>query len=64
MIKVILPKTITKLSTYVFCNCKSLKDIIIPAEVSSIYSNCFTGCGSLENIYVAPDVVISIQPKS
>lgn len=48
--KVTLPKTIALIESWVFADCKSLKEMIIPPAVKEIGSHAFYGCTKLENV--------------
>ncbi len=45
-----IPNNITKIESYAFEGCQSLKKIIIPDSVTEIGSGAFAGCKSLESI--------------
>ena len=54
-----IPKSVTRIDSWSFENCRSLKSIVIPDSVTSIGSSAFHGCSSLKSI-VIPDSVTSI----
>ena len=58
-----IPNNITKIESYAFEGCQSLKKIIIPDSVTEIGSGAFAGCKSLESINL-PDNVTKIGKES
>ena len=47
---VVIPKSVTRIDSWSFENCRSLKSIVIPDSVTSIGSSAFHGCSSLTSI--------------
>ena len=46
----------TKISSYAFYECRSLKEINIPDSVTSIGMECFLGCRALKKISFGKNV--------
>lgn len=50
---IVLPSTLIILNSYVFDNCKNLKNVrFLAPELDYIYDFAFNGCTQLENIYI------------
>lgn len=47
---VILPSTVSKITSCAFLSCVTLREIILPASLLFIGDNAFYGCSSLKNI--------------
>ncbi len=47
---IVIPDTVTQISTNAFNNCDSLKEINIPKNISKVDSYAFTNCDNLEKI--------------
>lgn len=50
--EVTLPKSITRIGSYAFYNCSSLKSIVIPDNVTTFEDRVFSGCTNLTNVVV------------
>ncbi len=59
--KVIIPESITSLSTSMFFRCRNLKEVVLPSTLTEIGYWCFQDCEKLETI-VVPDGVTEIGP--
>ena len=55
----VIPKGITKIENYAFCNCTSLTSVTIPDSVTSIGDCAFSNCSKLISITI-PNSVTSI----
>lgn len=60
---VVIPNTVTSISSDAFNNCSLITSVVIPDSVSSLSSGLFTGCSSLESITL-PFVGSSNNPSS
>ena len=49
---IVIPNSVTAISSYAFINCTSLVSIIVPESVTSIGYGAFGGCISLENMVI------------
>ncbi len=54
--KVILPNTLTAISSCAFCGCRSLASVTIPYGVKNIVNGAFKDCSSLTSV-ILPDGV-------
>ena len=50
IIDLVIPNQITRINSYAFINCSSLKSVTIPNSVTSIGTNAFLGCSGLTAI--------------
>ena len=58
-----IPDTVTKITDYLFANCKSLTKVTLPASVTAIEKGAFEKCSNLETIEI-PSSVIKIYNES
>ena len=56
---VVIPNSVTSISSYAFCDCSFLTSVTIPNSVTSIGDSAFYNCSSLTSIII-PDSVSSI----
>ena len=61
--EVTIPDTVTKLTDYLFANCKSLTKVTLPASVTAIEKGAFEKCSNLETIEI-PSSVIKIYNEA
>lgn len=54
--EVILPSTLTELSSGMFYECKNLKSATLPSLITRISSSLFYNCKSLTNVYIPENV--------
>lgn len=54
--KISLPKNITLIDKYAFCNCKSLTDVYIPDSVTTINEKAFYGCTKLNSVRLSENL--------
>lgn len=52
----IIPKNVTSIGDFAFCNCNTLADISIPENVTNIGEYAFAGCSSLKSIIIPKNV--------
>ncbi|MDF2905319.1 MAG: Ig-like surface protein [Herbinix sp.] len=60
--KVVLPNTLTEISSYTFKDCTSLEEVVMPNKLLSILEGAFSGCSSLTRI-ILPDHLEVIEPS-
>ncbi len=48
----VIPESVTKISSNAFCGCTSIKNVTIPSTMTSIGSNAFSGCYNLTSITI------------
>ena len=58
--KVILPKTVTAITSYAFNNCRNLKEVVLNEGLTHIGEYAFRMCPMLDNITI-PDTVLDIM---
>ena len=51
--EVIIPDSVTSISTDAFRNCKTIVSVVIPSSVTNMGSYVFSGCDKLRDIYCA-----------
>ena len=50
--KLVIPNSVSTISSYSFVDCGSLKEVVIPESVTSIEPHAFKNCGSLSSVEV------------
>lgn len=48
--EVVIPDTVTVLSTGIFLNCENLESAVLPLEVTELSTSIFSNCGKLKNV--------------
>lgn len=48
----VIPNSVSTISSYLFVDCGSLKEVVIPESVTSIEPHAFKNCGSLSSVEV------------
>jgi hypothetical protein len=60
--KIVLPNSITEISSYAFKDCTNLKVVVLSDQVTSLLEGAFQGCSSLTDITL-PDTLEVIEPS-
>lgn len=63
LVEVKLPSQLTKIRSFSFQMCKSLKTITIPSEVSLIEKRAFSACDSLESVLFEGEKLSTIEKE-
>ncbi|MDE6243979.1 MAG: leucine-rich repeat domain-containing protein, partial [Muribaculaceae bacterium] len=54
--KVVIPNSVTSISSFAFDRCEDLKSVVLPAKLANLENNVFRSCTSLTSVVLPPSL--------